>query len=177
MTSRSNIVLLLSILVAGSAAGPCDIYAAGNTPCVAAHSTTRALYSAYSGSLYQVTRADGTTTDIKPISAGGVADSSVQDDFCLDTTCTITIIYDQSGRGNDLSAAPPGGAARGTGPNGYDATATADAAPVTLSGKKVYGVYVNPGVGYRRDQTSGIATGDDAEGIYAILDGTHYNYG
>ena len=24
--------------------GPCDIYAAGGTPCVAAHSTTRALY-------------------------------------------------------------------------------------------------------------------------------------
>ena len=25
--------------------GPCDIYAAGGTPCVAAHSSTRALYS------------------------------------------------------------------------------------------------------------------------------------
>src|ERR1041384_6240215 len=29
--------------------GPCDIYGAGGTPCVAAHSTTRALYSAYNG--------------------------------------------------------------------------------------------------------------------------------
>ncbi|WP_229691722.1 cellulose-binding domain-containing protein, partial [Sphaerisporangium melleum] len=28
---------------------PCDIYAAGGTPCVAAHSTTRALYGAYNG--------------------------------------------------------------------------------------------------------------------------------
>ena len=35
---------------------PCDIYAAGGTPCVAAHSTTRALYAAYNGSLYQVRR-------------------------------------------------------------------------------------------------------------------------
>ena len=26
--------------------GPCDLYAAGGTPCVAAHSTTRALYGA-----------------------------------------------------------------------------------------------------------------------------------
>ena len=35
-------------------ASPCDIYASGGTPCVAAHSTTRALYASYSGSLYQV---------------------------------------------------------------------------------------------------------------------------
>ena len=27
--------------------GPCDIYGAAGTPCVAAHSTTRALYAAY----------------------------------------------------------------------------------------------------------------------------------
>ena len=32
-------------------AGPCDIYASGGTPCVAAHSTTRALYGAYNGPL------------------------------------------------------------------------------------------------------------------------------
>src|SRR5690242_21759087 len=46
--------------------GPCDIYAAGNTPCVAAHSTTRALYGSYSGPLYQVKRAsDNATRDIR----------------------------------------------------------------------------------------------------------------
>lgn len=33
--------------------GPCDLYAAGGTPCVAAHSTTRALYGSYNGALYQ----------------------------------------------------------------------------------------------------------------------------
>ncbi len=33
------------------------------------------------------------------------------------------------------------------------------------------------GTGYRDDTTSGIATGDDAEGEYAIFDGTHYNGG
>jgi hypothetical protein len=36
--------------------GPCDIYAAAGTPCVAAHSTTRALYASYDGPLYQVMR-------------------------------------------------------------------------------------------------------------------------
>ena len=50
---------------------PCDIYAAAGTPCVAAHSTTRALYAAYSGPLYQVRRAsDNATTNISPLSAG-----------------------------------------------------------------------------------------------------------
>ena len=42
--------------------GPCDIYAAAGDPCVAAHSTTRALYASYNGPLYQVMRqSDGTT--------------------------------------------------------------------------------------------------------------------
>ena len=36
--------------------GPCDIYGAAHTPCVAAHSTTRALYASYNGPLYQVKR-------------------------------------------------------------------------------------------------------------------------
>src|ERR1039457_4006313 len=42
--------------------GPCDIYTAGGDPCVAAHSTTRALYASYNGPLYQVLRqSDGKT--------------------------------------------------------------------------------------------------------------------
>ncbi|KAK6066875.1 alpha-L-arabinofuranosidase B domain protein [Seiridium cupressi] len=159
------------------AAGPCDIYSSGGTPCVAAHSTTRALYSAFSGALYQVQRgSDGTTTTISPLSAGGVANAAAQDTFCASTTCLITIIYDQSGRGNHLTQAPPGGF---TGPesNGYDNLASAIGAPVTLNGQKAYGVFISPGTGYRNDATSGIATGDVAEGMYAVLDGTHYNDG
>ena len=65
--------LSLAALVAAVtlvAAGPCDIYASGGTPCVAAHGLTRALYSSYNGALYQVKRADGSTLDIKPLSAG-----------------------------------------------------------------------------------------------------------
>ena len=61
---------------------PCDIYAAADTPCVAAHSTTRALYAAYDGALYQVERAsDDTTTDVYPVSTGGVANAATQDSF------------------------------------------------------------------------------------------------
>ena len=44
---------------AGAAVGPCDIYKSGGNPCVAAHSTVRALFGAYSGKLYQVRNAAG----------------------------------------------------------------------------------------------------------------------
>ena len=157
-------------------AGSCDIYASGGTPCVAAHSTTRCLYDGYNGPLYQITRgSDNTTADINPTQTGGVADASSQDSFCSGTTCIITTIYDQSGKGNDLTAAPPGGEAQGANPGGFDFVASAVGAPVTLNGAKAYGVFVSPGTGYRRDQTNGVATGNDPEGIYAVLDGTHFN--
>ncbi|KAF4439345.1 alpha-N-arabinofuranosidase B [Fusarium austroafricanum] len=159
------------------AAGPCDIYKSGGTPCIAAHSTTRALFDSYNGGLYQIKRAsDGKTTDITPLSAGGVAASSAQDSFCSGTTCLITIIYDQSGRSNHLTQAPPGGF-KGPDANGYDNLASADGAPVTLNGKKAYGVFISPGTGYRNNHVSGSATGDQPEGMYAVLDGTHYNGG
>ncbi|NBH04906.1 alpha-L-arabinofuranosidase B [Amycolatopsis sp. SID8362] len=157
--------------------GPCDIYAAGGTPCVAAHSTTRALYAAYNGPLYQVQRAsDGVTRDIGVLSAGGYANAAAQDSFCANTSCVITVIYDESGKGNHLTRALRGywpGPAAG----GNDNLANAFEAPVTVAGHKVYGVYVAPGTGYRNNHTSGIATGDQPEGMYAVLDGTHYNGG
>ncbi|RII22447.1 arabinofuranosidase/B-xylosidase precursor [Alternaria sp. MG1] len=174
-SQRNTLVLGLAATASVVAAGPCDIYATGNTPCIAAHSTTRALYSSFSGSLYQVKRgSDGATTNVAPLSAGGVANAATQDKFCANTTCLITIIYDQSGRGNHLTQAPPGGF-KGPEANGYDNLAAADGAPVTLNGQKAYGVFVSPGTGYRNDKVSGSATGDAAEGMYAVLDGTHYN--
>ena len=167
--------MLVSSATAAQAApqGPCDIYAAAGTPCVAAHSTTRALYASYSGSLYQVRRAsDSRTLNIGTVGAGGVANAAAQDAFCARTSCLITIIYDQSGRGNNLTQAPAGGAA-----GGPDNLANAVAAPTTLHGHKAYGVYVAPGTGYRDNHTTGVATGDQSEGEYAIFDGTHFNGG
>ncbi|KAH8585833.1 glycoside hydrolase family 54 protein [Bisporella sp. PMI_857] len=183
MFSRSSLerarVLAVGLVATGSlvAAGPCDLYSSGGTPCIAAHSTTRALYSAYSGSLYQVRRgSDNTTTNIAPLSAGGVANAAAQDSFCASTTCLITVIYDQSGRGNHLTQAPPGGF-NGPESNGYDNLASATGAPITLNGQKAYGVFVSPGTGYRNNAASGTARGDAAEGMYAVFDGTHYNGG
>ena len=169
----SGAVAAMGTAPASAASLPCDIYASAGTPCVAAHSTTRALYAAYDGPLYQVRRAsDNATANIYPLSAGGVANAAAQDSFCANTTCVITEIYDQSGHGNNLTQAPGGGAA-----GGPDNLANATAAPVMVGGHKAYGVYVAPGTGYRDDSTSGIATGDQPEGEYAIFDGTHYNGG
>jgi non-reducing end alpha-L-arabinofuranosidase len=174
--SRFSSVVALSLYTTGSLAGPCDIYSSGGTPCVAAHSTTRALYDSYTGALYQVSRgSDNATTDISPLSAGGVANAASQDTFCASTTCLITIIYDQSGYGNHLTQAPPGGAASGPDPDGYDYLASAVGAPVTLNGQKAYGVFSSPFTGYRNNEATGTATGDDPEGLYAVFDGTHYN--
>ncbi|QFY05888.1 alpha-N-arabinofuranosidase [Nonomuraea phyllanthi] len=184
LVSTGAAVALAAGLLAGFSApsqaatqGPCDIYAAGGTPCVAAHSTTRALYAGYNGPLYQVRRSsDNATRDIGVLSTGGVANAGTQDSFCANTTCLISIIYDQSGRNNRLTQAPPGGFS-GPAPGGYDNLAVATAAPITVGGHKAYGVYVAPGTGYRNNNTNGVATGDQPEGMYAIFDGTHYNGG
>jgi non-reducing end alpha-L-arabinofuranosidase len=172
--------LAAGALVAGTAPqaraaaqGPCDIYASGGTPCVAAHSTTRALYGSYDGPLYQVRRSsDNTTTNISPLAAGGVANAATQNSFCAGTTCVITEIFDQSGNGNNLTDAPGGGAA-----GGPDGLANATAAPVTVGGQPAYGVYIAQGDGYRDNSTRNIATGNNAEGIYDVVDGTHFNGG
>src|SRR6202050_4402005 len=135
---------------------PCDIYAAASTPCVAAHSTVRALYETYNGPLYQVKRAsDGTTTNISTLSAGGYANAAAQTSFCAGTSCTITEIFDQSAEHNNLTIEGPGGN------GGQDAGANAAALPVMAGGHLVYGVYVSPGVGYRADTTTGIGTGPE----------------
>jgi len=87
---------------ASGATGPCDIYQTGGTPCSAAHSVVRALYSAYTGPLYQVQRSsDNTTKDIM-VGSGGFSDMATQDSFCSGATCVIPIIYDQSPNANHL---------------------------------------------------------------------------
>jgi hypothetical protein len=151
---------------------PCDIYAAAGTPCVAAHSTVRALYAAYNGPLYQVKRAsDNTTTNIGTLTAGGYANAAAQNSFCSGTSCIITEIFDQSPEHNNLTIAGPGGN------GGQDVGANAAALPVMAGGQQVYGVYVTPGVGYRDNATTGVATGAQPQGEYMVASGTHVNSG
>ena len=166
--------------------GPCDILATGNTPCVAAHSTVRLLLGSYRGPLYQVRRAsDGKTQDIAFLAQVGAADSAVQDTFCTGTTCTISVIYDQSGKANHLVRSKGGAEVC----RHQDLEAVANALPLNLNGHRVYGIKVisddnagctppagGEGTGYRLDQTTGIAIGDDAETEYMVTSGDAQAY-
>lgn len=145
---------------------PCDVFAAGGNPCVAAYSTVRALVDVYNGPLYRVTRAsDGASSDIGLLGSG-YADAAAQDAFCQVTVCTIVELYDQSGRGNDLTIAPVGEA--GSSAIG----ARADALPITVDGHDVYGIQVEPRVGYRRAIGNGMAVDGEPESMYWIASGT-----
>ncbi|GIE76396.1 alpha-L-arabinofuranosidase [Actinoplanes philippinensis] len=158
----------------GAGNRPCDLYAAGGTPCVAAHSTVRALYGSYRGNLYQVRRSsDNSTRNIGAL-AGGTADAAGQDAFCAGATCVVTVLYDQSGRGNDLwyqgSTVVPGS------PQSRPAVATTES--LTVGGAKAYSLYINPGNSYWRDgHLTGVPTGSAPQGVYMVTSGTHVNSG
>lgn len=67
-------VMLDIVLSVHGATGPCDITGAAGNPCVAAHSTVRALYGHYNGPLYKITRAsDGKSIDVGVLQPGGFA--------------------------------------------------------------------------------------------------------
>jgi hypothetical protein len=163
----------------GTVPGVCDILATAGNPCVAAHSTVRALYGAYTGNLYQVCKGSfvpgpnsckGTTMDIGVV-AGGYANAAAQDMFCSGGSCTISIVYDQSANANHLKPAPTGGGAVGSADN----PANAADLPTTLNTHKVYGISIKTGMGYRAGcmgcgvaKATGTATGDAAETEYMV---------
>jgi hypothetical protein len=118
-------------------------------------------------------------------SAGGVADSASQDTFCAGSTCTISIIYDQTPNKNDLQPSPSGGNKASP-----DNPASATALKITLGGHAAYGVLIKPGIGYRAGCTgcgtptaTGTATGDQPETEYMVtsqnnlIDGCCFDYG
>jgi non-reducing end alpha-L-arabinofuranosidase len=152
---------------------PCDIYKAGNTPCVAAHSTVRALYESYNGPLYQIKRtSDNQTRDIGVLTSGGFANAAAVDSFLRNTTGTIAIIYDQSERKNNLTVSLWGSAKtsplKETPPNRVKDT---------VSRHIVYPLATVAGEGYRNNKTNGVATGTQAEGMYMVCSGKRYNSG
>ena len=166
---------------AQSSTGPCDIYASGNTPCVAAYSMARVLSSTYQGPLYQVRKGGtwsattgvtgGTFLDIGTV-AGGYADSAAQDAFCAGAVCTVSVLYDQSGKKNDLKVAPAG-CTSGTASE-PDSESSANKKSFTVNGHKVYALATVAHDGYRNNTATGMPTGTAAQGIYTIMDGTRY---
>jgi hypothetical protein len=164
---------------------PCDIYEEAGTPCVGAFSTVRLLNSSYDGPLYQVRRDDGQTKDI-PSTDDGFADASVQDEFLGNRGGTVSKLYDQSGRGNDLTAAKKGcyeGSA-----SRDDKESDAKGRRLTIAGHNVYALYMKEEEGYRSNQENyngypdrtaaadGMPTGNQAQGVYEVADGKRVGF-
>ena len=155
-----------------STSGPCDIFAQGGTPCVAAHSVTRAMFASYEGPLYSLSRqSDGAVHVVHTLTQGGPADALSQDQFCASTSCTIELIYDQSANGNHLRTNVKGGLAPRDGLKGVNASR----ARARVMGHDVYGAFFEAGMGYRNDSAVGTATGTQAESIYFVVSAKHYN--
>src|SRR5256885_9060935 len=134
---------------AAAASGPCDIYGTAGQRCVAAYSTTRALLANYGGGLYQVTRSsDSASATIGLLSTGGIVNAAAQDSFCRNTLCTITTIFDQSGRGSDLRISG------GFNGQGQDGPARATAVPMTIGGREAFAVDIEAGPGDRHPAPS-----------------------
>lgn len=161
--------------------GPCDVFKAANTPCAAAYSMVRALSKTYSGALYQVrsgssnqnTGSGGMTKDIG-MTADGYADTAAQDTFCSGTTCTVSLLYDQSGNGNNLPVAKKGLSAGGSYAAMDDFESSATKGSIMVNGHKVYSLYMAAREGYRlAAKGKSIPTGTAAQGIYMLADGTH----
>ena len=128
---------------------------------MAAHSMVRALYASYTGPLYLLQReSDWATAPVSTGVPGSYADSAAQDKFCAGTNCTVTRIFDQSGRGNHLNRAPWGGASRHS-----EKGVNASKHKLTVGGHTVYGAYFEGGMGYRCDSTWGVATGNEPESM------------
>ena len=162
----------------GGASGkaPCDIYAAASNTCVAAHSTIRVLVSSYTGPLYQVKNAAGTTQDIG--SKNGYADSAAQDAFCT-AACTITKVYDQSGHGNFVESettTSEDATVRSQSTAQTDPNATQE--PLSVGGHRVYSLYLKKSQALWRDGSkTGMAIGNQPQGIYMVTSGTHFGSG
>lgn len=153
-----------------NAGAPCDIFEADGTPCVAAHSTTRALFANYTGPLYSVTRSsDNVSRSIPLLAPGGYANASVQDAFCAGAECVISRLFDQSSHGNDLVVFKYD--------TRRDRAANASADRHSVGGHAVYSLYIEPGMGYRTPPGSanGVAVAAQPESIYMVTAGNHFN--
>ena len=95
---RAIHAMVAAVMLAGAVAaaeGPCDILGAAGNPCVAAHSTVRALYANYSGPLYNVTRAsDRKSALVGVLEAGGYANIATHEAFCSKLDCVISNVFD-----------------------------------------------------------------------------------
>ena len=172
---------------------PCDIYAHAGTPCVAAFSSTRALFASYDGPLYEIRRAsDGASLNIGVLRRGGYADAAAQDAFCARTSCVVARIYDQTADHDNLVPEGPTTAPYSNTTYSHDPVA-ASALPIRAGGHHVYGLKFqsgsptglpcptsatcagNHGEAYNNGnvRARGVAVHGQPESMYGVFGGTY----
>jgi non-reducing end alpha-L-arabinofuranosidase len=117
----------------------------------------------------------GELVDI-PQTADGFADPNIQRERCpLGTTCTVSLLYDQSGRGNHMPVAKGGQDAGGDFAALDDfETVMDERAALTVGGHPVYSLFMQRRQGYRLTTPgNGVPVDQEAQGIYMLADGTH----
>lgn len=129
---------------------------------------------------YQTEPELGTLLNI-PQTADGFVDASVLEASCSTAEgdglplCTVSLIYDQSGNGTDLSVAQ-GGLPNGGTFGEYDdfETVMDGAARLTVGGRTAYSLYMDVRNGYRiEEEGAHMPVDQDPQGIYMLADGTH----
>jgi len=131
----------------------------------------RSLYQVRSGSSAMNTGTGGVTKDIL-MTADGFADTAAQDAFCAGTVCTVSLMYDQSGNGNNLGVAKKGLSAGGAyaASDDFESSATKDM--LMVGGHKVYSLFTQARDGYRLPAKGAkMPKGTEPEGIYMIANG------
>ena len=108
---------------------------------------------------------DGASKSIGLLSAGGFADKKAHDAFCTKMDCVISNVFDQSVQHNHL------------GQRHKLVNASRHSVTVGPAKTPVYGMWFDPGFGYHVDNTTGIATGNDPETIFAVMSGKNFNGG
>ena len=163
--------------IASRPTGSCDIYGSAGFPCVGAYSLVRALSSTYDGPLFQVRRGapnalqntgtGGETQDIG-ILPNGFADGAAEAAFCAGQTCTVSVLYDQSGQGNNLTVAKAGCYTGTASEDDWESTTVA----LTVGGNDVRGLFMEAHEGYRNNDAVSTPEGEAEAGMYIVASGS-----
>jgi non-reducing end alpha-L-arabinofuranosidase len=117
----------------------------------------------------------GETHDIMQ-DADGFALKSAVDAACAGTTCTVSLLYDQSGRENHLKVAKRGLTNGGmyAAMDDFETEIDVSQAAIKAGGKDVYSLYMAARQGYRQTVAGdGVPLEEEPQGLYMLADGTH----
>jgi hypothetical protein len=121
------------------------------------------------------TGSGGQTHDIMQ-DANGFALKSAVDAACGAGTCTVSLLYDQSGRGNNLPVAKRGRSDGGefADDDDFETTINTTQATEAIGGRQTYALRMAARQGYRQTVAgAGVPLHEEPQGLYMLADGTY----